>query len=97
MDRPKYEKIAFTAETEIPEMPAKKDLLKEPTKADFDRDMAAQDTLIQEKRNKKDQLIKQRRQVREGGMAAQGGNTRKGELTERIHTAKGVRANKRRN
>ena len=41
MDRPQYEKIAFTTETPIPEMPAKKDVLKEPTKPDFDRDMAA--------------------------------------------------------
>lgn len=97
MERPKYEKVVFTADTEIPELPSKKDLLKEPTKADFDREMAAQDALIQEKRNKKDQLIKQRRQIREGGMASQGGNTRKGELTERINEAKGVRANKRRN
>ena len=54
MERPQWEKIAFTAETVIPELPAKKDLLKEPTKADFDRDMAAQDNIIQEKRNKKE-------------------------------------------
>ena len=54
MERPQWEKKVFTAETEIPELPAKKDMLKEPTKADFDRDMAAQDTIIQEKRTKKD-------------------------------------------
>lgn len=54
MERPQWEKKVFTAETEIPALPAKKDMLKEPTKADFDRDMAAQDNLIQEKRSKKD-------------------------------------------
>ena len=97
MERPQYEKIAFTVDSVIPEMPAKKDLLKEPTKNDFDRDMAAQDALIQDKRNKKDQLIKHRRSVREGGMASGGGQTRKGELTERINTAKGIRATKRKN
>ena len=54
MDRPQWEKKAFTAETEIPELPQKKDMLKEPTKTEFDRDMAAQDNLIQEKRSKKE-------------------------------------------
>lgn len=78
-------------------MPAKKDLLKEPTKVEFDREMAAQDALIQDKRNKKDSLIKHRRQVREGGTLGGGDRTRKGELTERINTAKGIRATKRKN
>ena len=41
LERPQYEKIVFTAETEIPELPLKKDLLKEPSKADFDREMTA--------------------------------------------------------
>lgn len=40
----------FTATTEIPELPAKKDLLKEPSKVDFEREMALQDNLIQDKR-----------------------------------------------
>ena len=40
MERPQYEKVAFTADMEIPALPAKSDLLKEPSKADFDRDMA---------------------------------------------------------
>lgn len=30
MERPQYEKVAFTAETVIAELPAKKDLLREP-------------------------------------------------------------------
>lgn len=95
MERPQYEKIAFTAETPIPELPAKKEILKEPVKADFEREMAIQDGLIQQMRSKKDQLIKQKRTVREGGLTAGGNNTKKGELTERINVAKGIRQNKR--
>ena len=94
MERPEYQKIAFTTETEIPELPAKKDILKEPAKADFDREMAAQDNLIQQKRTKKDQLIKQKRQMREGGLTNGGDKTKRGELTERINVVKGIRANK---
>lgn len=97
MDRPQYEKIAFTADTPIPELPAKKDLLKEPQNEEFKRQMAAQDDLIQQKRNQKDQLIKQRRTVREGGFASSGDKTKKGVLTERINAAKGVKNNKRQN
>ena len=33
--------------------------------------------------------------VREGGLTAGGNNTKKGELTERINVAKGIRTNKR--
>lgn len=95
MDRPQYEKKAFTVDTVIPELPAKKDLLKEPTKQDFERDMTAQDGLIQAKRDQKDKLIKQKRMVREGGLIGGGDKTKKGELTEHINEAKGIRATKR--
>ena len=40
-------------------------------------------------------MINNRRFIREGGRAAAGGNTRKGELAEKINAAKGVRASKR--
>ena len=46
MDRPQYEKKAFTSASVIPDLPAKKDLLKEPVKAEFDREMAVQDEVI---------------------------------------------------
>ena len=39
MERVQYEKIAFTAETVIPDIPSGKDRLKEPAKDDFDRKM----------------------------------------------------------
>ena len=95
MPRPQYEKIAFTAETVIPELPAKKDILKEPSKADFEREMALQDTKIAEKRQKKDDFIQKKRRVREGGLTNGGDKTKKGELTEKINEAKGIRATKR--
>ena len=95
MPRPQYEKIAFTADTVIPELPAKKDILKEPSKADFEREMAAQDAKIAEKRQKKDDLIQKKRRVREGGLTQGGDKTKKGELTEKINEAKGIRATKR--
>jgi len=94
MDRPQYDKVAFTIESVVPELPTKKDILREPTKADFDREMALQDGLIQDKRAKKDSLIKHKRTVREGGFS-NGNQTKKGELTERINVAKGIRATKR--
>ncbi len=58
MERVQYEKIAFTAETVIPELPSGKDKLKEPVKADFERAMQDQDALIATGRSKKDSLIK---------------------------------------
>lgn len=40
MERVEYPKIKFTAETEVPELPSKKDRLTEPQKNGFDREMA---------------------------------------------------------
>ena len=41
LERIQYEKVVFTADTEIPELPAAKDRLKEPSKAEFEREMTA--------------------------------------------------------
>jgi len=46
MERIEYEKVQFTEDTVIPELPAPKDRLKEPLKSDFERVMADQDRLI---------------------------------------------------
>lgn len=94
MAAPQYERITFTAETEIPEMPPPKDRLKEPSKADFDRELRAQDELIKEQRAKKDALIKKRREIREGGLSANGNTTIKGEFKERINTVRELRNQK---
>ena len=43
MERPVYETIKFTEDTEIPALPAAKERLKEPSKEQFDMKMAEQD------------------------------------------------------
>ncbi len=95
MERIQYEQIAFTAETEIPALPAAKDRLKEPQKAEYESDMAEQDQFIQQKRAKKDSLIKEKRMIREGGLLGSGDKTRKGELNEKGNIVKGIRSRKR--
>ena len=45
-DPKKYEKIVFTAETEIPALPAKDSRLKQPSKEQFDLEMAKLDGKI---------------------------------------------------
>ena len=59
--------------------------------------MAQQDELINQKRAEKDKLIKHKRSVREGGMSntAGGGQTRRGELSEKIAEVKAVKKAKR--
>ena len=43
MERQEYEQVKFTKDTVIPELPAPKERLKEPSKADFDKEMALED------------------------------------------------------
>jgi len=95
MERVEYPKITFTTETEIPELPQKKDRLAEPSKKDFDLEMTQQDRLIQEVRARKDELIKKRISIREGGRRVGENRTRKGELQDRINQAKVIRGKKR--
>ena len=94
MDRVEYGKMVFTAETEIPELPAKKDRLTEPQKVDFERDMKLQDEKIQACRGKKDDLIKKRNLVREGGRRQGENRTRRGELNDKIALARNIRSKK---
>ena len=58
MERPVYEKIVFTADTVIPDLPTGKDKLKEPSKAELDRELGKLDSEISNLRSKKDQMIK---------------------------------------
>ena len=46
MEQVVHEKIEITLDTEIPELPAKKDILKEPSREVFDKDMALFDHRI---------------------------------------------------
>ena len=48
-------------------MPGKDERLKEPSKNDFDKEMAAEDRKIQEKRDKLQDLRKKRRDIIDGG------------------------------
>ena len=48
-------------------MPTKEERLKEPSKADFEKEMAAEDRKIQEKRDKLTDLRKKRRDIIDGG------------------------------
>ena len=54
MERIEYEKVDFSDPNAIviPPMPSKEERVKEPSKADFDREMAAEDAKINERRGK---------------------------------------------
>jgi hypothetical protein len=43
MEIPKYESVVVTLETEVPTLPAKEDIIKQPSKDVFDEQMAALD------------------------------------------------------
>lgn len=66
-ERPKYERVTVTAETEVPVLPTKDELLKFPSKDVFDEDMAKLDKKIKELRQQKDELCEKRREVIDGG------------------------------
>jgi len=63
----KYEKIKFTAETEIPALPAKDARLKNPTKEEFDLSMKKLDDEINEIREKRKVLQQKRSDIHNGG------------------------------
>ena len=67
MDRPKWERIQFTPETEIPALPDKADRLKQPQKTEFDQKMAAIDAEINKIRDHVKSLHSKRREVIDGG------------------------------
>ena len=50
MERPEYEDAEVTQDTVIPDMPAKENRLKEPSKTEFEKEMAAEDAKISAKR-----------------------------------------------
>ena len=67
MDRPKWEKINFTAETEIPELPSKEERVKQPSKEQLEADMSAFDKQIDVVRENQKTLRAKRREVIDGG------------------------------
>ena len=63
----KYDKIVFTAETEIPALPPKEARLKQPSKEDLDAEMAKIDAKINEIREKKKHLVNKKAEIQQGG------------------------------
>lgn len=59
--------MVFTAETEIPALPAKESRLKQPSKEEFDAQMRQIDDKINEVREKKKELQQQRTEIHQGG------------------------------
>ena len=55
-DPKQYEKVVFTAETEIPALPAKEARLKQPQKEDLDAELSKIDVKIEEIREKRKHL-----------------------------------------
>ena len=95
MDRPEYEKVAFTKETEIEEAPPLKDRLREPSKAEFDKEMATEDAKINERRAKQNDLRKKRREIIDGGRVSGGDMTYREALSSKISELKEVNNMKR--
>ena len=95
MDRPEYEKVAFTKETEIEEAPPLKDRLREPSKAEFDKEMATEDVKINERRAKQNDLRKKRREIIDGGRVSGGDMTYREALSSKISELKEVNNMKR--
>lgn len=62
-----YPKIAFSETTEIPALPAKEARLKQPSKDDFDAEMAKFDAKINEVREKRRQLTLKKNEIQQGG------------------------------
>ena len=80
----KYEKIKFTAETEIPALPAKEARLKNPTKEEFDRNMKKLDDEINKIREKRKALQQKRSDIQAGGKMTGSQLTYRDALTAKI-------------
>ena len=95
MDRPKWETIAFTSETEIPALPSKEERLKQPSKEVFEADMGALDKQIDAVREQQKTLRAKRREVIDGGKIKGSNVTYREALTSKIKELKGVNDVKR--
>ena len=71
-------------------MPGKDERLKEPSKNDFDKEMAAEDRKIQEKRDKLQDLRKKRRDIIDGGKVSGSNMTYRESLSQKISELKQV-------
>jgi hypothetical protein len=95
MELPKYESIDVTLETEVPALPAKEDILKQPSKDVFDEQMAALDNQIKHLREQKEDLFNKKRETIEGGKIQGSNMTFKEGLTAKINESKEINKKKR--
>ncbi len=84
MERPAFEKVKVTAESELPALPAKEELLKNPAKEAFDAKMVKIDGQIAEARARKEELHAKRREVIDGGKMSGSTLTYREALTKEI-------------
>ena len=95
MPRVEYDKVEFTKDTVIPDMPTKEERLKEPSKPEFERVMGIEDVKINEKRAKQNELRKKRREIIDGGKVSGSNLTYRESLSAKISELKGVNDTKR--
>ena len=95
MEIPKYESVVVTLETEVPALPAKEDILKQPSKDVFDEQMAALDNQIKHLREQKEDLFNKKRETIEGGKMSGSNLTYREGLTAKINESKEINKKKR--
>jgi hypothetical protein len=83
-ERPTYDRVKVTLETEIPALPTKEEMLKNPVKEVFDAKMQKLDAQISEVRSAQKELHTKRREVIDGGKMSGGNVTYREELTKQI-------------
>jgi hypothetical protein len=77
--------IEVTADTEVPELPAKEDIIKnQPDKKDLDKELDALEAEAKVIQKKKDTLIKKKQETRDGGTIGKSNTTYGGQLKNLI-------------
>ena len=77
--------IEVTADTEVPELPAKEDIIKnQPDKKDLDKELDALEAEAKVIQKKKDALIKKKQETRDGGTIGKSNTTYGGQLKNLI-------------
>lgn len=94
-NRPKYDKIDVTATTELPQLPPKDQILKQPVKEVFEEEMARLDLKIKELRTTKDELHSKRREIIDGGKMQGSSMTYREHLSGKINELKEINIKKR--
>lgn len=89
------EKIEVTIDSELPALPTKDQMLKQPSKEAFDAKMAECDQKIQKLRNEQKGLHTKRREVIDGGKMSGSNQTYREALTGKINELRTVNKKKR--